>query len=220
VTSSGTRSDWSSLLRIACALIRQVNSAGPVIDHWTLGGGTALMLRIEHRESRDIDIFLPDPQQLGFLDPTKHDFDFETRPSGHIGDGAKFLKLAFANLGEIDFIVAGALTPVAETRTTVEGEAVSLETVPEIITKKIYYRGSGMKPRDIFDIAASGVTHADSIIPELRKYKNSVSSAIAALETLNPDFINRTISQLAIMPRYEAIAKTAGERTKEILRAV
>lgn len=33
----------------------------------TLGGGTALMLQIGHRDSRDIDLFLPDPQLLGWI---------------------------------------------------------------------------------------------------------------------------------------------------------
>jgi hypothetical protein len=30
---------------VACALIRQVNSEQTIIDHWTLGGGTAMMLQ-------------------------------------------------------------------------------------------------------------------------------------------------------------------------------
>src|SRR5262249_800083 len=51
--------------------IRQANSQELVIDEWTFGGGTAMMPQINHRESRDIDIFLPDPQLLPFLDPQK-----------------------------------------------------------------------------------------------------------------------------------------------------
>jgi hypothetical protein len=29
---------------------------------WTLGGGTVLALRHGHRRSKDIDVFVPDPQ--------------------------------------------------------------------------------------------------------------------------------------------------------------
>jgi len=36
-----------------------------MIDSWTFGGGTALMLQIDHRESFDVDIFLDDPLSLG-----------------------------------------------------------------------------------------------------------------------------------------------------------
>jgi hypothetical protein len=65
ITSNG-QSDWARLFRAACALIRQVNSKESIIDNWTFGGSTAMMLQIGHRESRDVDIFLPDPQLLPF----------------------------------------------------------------------------------------------------------------------------------------------------------
>ena len=69
-----------------------------------------MMLQIDHRESRDVDIFLNDPQLLSLLDPQKRDFQFEIPPSDYKGDGARFLKLGFDKIGEIDFIVGGALT--------------------------------------------------------------------------------------------------------------
>jgi hypothetical protein len=50
------------LFLIACDLIDQVNREHKIIDQWTFGGGTALMLQIGHRESDDIDIFLDDHQ--------------------------------------------------------------------------------------------------------------------------------------------------------------
>ena len=40
---------------MACALIRQVNSEQLLIDHWTFGGGTVLMLRYRHRFSKDAE---------------------------------------------------------------------------------------------------------------------------------------------------------------------
>jgi hypothetical protein len=64
-------------------MIEQVNSEQHIIDHWTFGGGTAMMLQIDHRESRDIDIFLPDAQFLAFLDPQKRDFDLEVSASDY-----------------------------------------------------------------------------------------------------------------------------------------
>jgi predicted dienelactone hydrolase len=62
-------SGWAPLFRIACALIRQVNSEQVIIDSWSFGGDTAMRLQIDHRESRDVDIFVPDAQLLSFLDP-------------------------------------------------------------------------------------------------------------------------------------------------------
>jgi hypothetical protein len=98
---SAVRPDWARLFRIACSLIRQVNSEQLIIDSWSFGGGTAMMLQVGHRESHDVDIFLPDAQLLPFLDPKLHDFEFEIRPSDYGGDGTGFLKLAFVGLGEI-----------------------------------------------------------------------------------------------------------------------
>ncbi len=214
------QADWARLFRIARALIRQVNSEQTVIDHWTFGGGTAMMLQIDHRESHDVDIFLPDPQLLQFLDPQKRDFTFEIRPSDYAGDGSSFLKLAFEGIGEIDFIVGHARTSVPTTQRTIEGETVRLETVPEIVTKKIYHRGSSIKPRDIFDIAAAAEQHADSIVRELRSYRDQVTRTLATMDKLNPDFVNRAIAQLSIKEGYISVAGTAIERTKEILRTV
>lgn len=102
-------SDWARLFRIGCALIDQVNSDHKIIDHWTFGGGTAMMLQIDHRESHDVDLFLDDPQLLPYLDPQKQDFKFETAPTGYGGDGTGFLKITFEK-GEIDFIVGQQMT--------------------------------------------------------------------------------------------------------------
>jgi hypothetical protein len=220
VTVPLPKSDWARLFGIACALIRQVNSEQSIIDYWTLGGGTAMMLQIDHRESRDIDIFLSDPQILQFLDPQTHDFQFEIRPDDYAGDGARSLKFVFDRIGEIDFIVAGAVTPSPTTQADIEGETVLLETVPEIITKKIYYRGSSIKPRDIFDIAAASEHHSNTLIEELRSYRDQVTQTLATIDRLNPDFVNRAIAQLAIKDRYKDVAKRAISKCKEILRAV
>jgi hypothetical protein len=205
---------------MAYSLIRQVNSEQKLIDHWTFGGGTALMLQIDHRESRDVDIFLRDPQLLALLDPQKRDFQFEIPPSDCTGDGARFLKLAFEGIGEIDFIVANAMTASPTKQDTIEGETVLLDAIPEIITKKIHYRGSRIKPRDIFDIAAAGEQHAAAIVKELKPRRDQVALALATIERLKPDFVYGAIAQLPIKDRYAAIAKTSLERAKRILQAV
>ncbi|WP_312015324.1 nucleotidyl transferase AbiEii/AbiGii toxin family protein [Bradyrhizobium liaoningense] len=196
-----------------------MNAEQEIIDHWTFGGGTAMMLQIDHRISHDVDIFLPDPQALPFLDPQKHDFNFEIRPADYQGDGARLLKLGF-EFGEIDFIVAPSLTLSPTTQATVEGEVVLLETIPEIIAKKVYHRGESIAPRDIFDIAAGSEKHAESIIRELANYRDSVASTLAAIDKLRPDFVSAVINQLSIKDPYKPIAKVALERTRDLLRAV
>ena len=54
---------WSGLLRHAFRLIDEMRIHGTADPFWTLGGGTVLMLRYQHRRSKDIDIFVPDPDR-------------------------------------------------------------------------------------------------------------------------------------------------------------
>ncbi len=178
-----------------------------------------MMLQIDHRESHDVDIFLQDPQLLPFLDPQTHDFIFEIQPTDYIGDGATSLKLVFKDIGEIDFIVDQPKTAAPTIERVIEGENTLLETIPEIITKKIVHRGASIKPRDIFDIAAAGEDYADAIITALRPYKADVVRTLDALASLNPDFVNNTISQLIIKEKFLPIAKNSIARTKQILEA-
>lgn len=217
---SESGSDWARLFRIALSLIRQVNAEHPVIDHWSLGGGTALMLQLDHRESHDIDIFLADPQLLPYLDPERRDFDFEIRPSECTGDGSQFLKLAFKDIGEIDFVVGPALTRHPTIKRIVAGVQVDLETLAEIITKKIYYRGGSIKPRDIFDIAAAAKNHRMLIVTALRDYKAEVAKALAAIDRLNPEFVNAAIAAMAIRNSHKVVARTAIADAKALLQSV
>ncbi len=168
---SPSRSDWARLFRVATSLIRQVNAEQVIVDSWSFGGGTAMMLQIDHRESHDIDIFLADAQLLSYLDPKLRDFEFEIRPSDYTGDGSQFLKLAFEGIGEIDFVVGSALTQHPTTMQTVEGEEVRLET-------------------------------------------------LAAIERLNPEFVNAAIAGLAIKDSHRPIARTAIADARELLQAV
>lgn len=213
------KSDWARLFRVACSLIEQANSEYHYIDYWTFGGGTAMMLQLHHRESHDVDIFLADPQLLGYLDPSLRGFNFEMMPSDYNRDGTNSLKLSFET-GEIDFIVGQSLTNNPTINQNVQGIDVLLETIPEIITKKIFYRGGSIKARDIYDIAAGAELHGQDIVAALKEYPEKVELAIRAMDRLNPDFVNNAIQALMIKDNYRELSKTAIQRTKEVLLSV
>ena len=104
-------SEWRRLFVIAGDLIDQVHEHGGAYDFaWSFGGDTAMMIQIGHRESHDVDIFIDDGQILGYLDPAKVDLHFKEKPADSGGDGARFQKFAFTDIGEIDFIASGQLT--------------------------------------------------------------------------------------------------------------
>jgi hypothetical protein len=102
----------------------------------------------------------------------------------------------------------------------IEGQAVEIETLPEIITKKICYRGGSIKPRDIFDIAAAAETQRVEIIEALQRYRADVETSIKQIERLNPQFVRQAIADLAIKEGYKNVAETAIERATELLKAV
>ena len=140
-----------------------------------------MMLQIDHRESHDVDFFLHDPQWLAFLDPEKHDFNFEIPPSDYTGDGTGFLKFVFADIGQIDFIIAQPKTAEPVTERVIEDVTTRLETIPAPVAKKIVYRGSAIQPRDIFDIAAASEKYADALVAALSSYTSAVDEAIKSL---------------------------------------
>lgn len=208
-------SQWDILLREAYNLIDHVNRNHSIISSWTFGGGTAMMLQIGHRESHDVDLFLDDPQILPYLTAAVQEYDFKIGTPSYNGDGSGHLKIAFEGVGEIDFIVTGHMTAKYSTKKTILGRQIELETVPEIVAKKVRFRGSNIQPRDIFDIAAAchagfmtDIKLALSKIPEFR------AIAYAKLVKLNPEYVDKIISQLIVRPEYHEIAAKAVEITK------
>jgi hypothetical protein len=190
--------DWVRLFAMACNLIDQVNAEFPVIDEWTMGGGTALMLRIGHRQSHDIDIFVDDSQILGYLDPDKAGFPLIGVPARYGGDGSTFRKFIFPGFGEIDFIVSQHLTDQPFTKTMVEGRLALLETVGEIIAKKIFHRGASITPRDVFDIAAAAGRYRSDIETALAPYPDRVNPALKAIQRQNRAYFDAVIDDLQI----------------------
>ena len=107
-----------------------------------------MMIQIDHRESRDVDLFPDDPQLLSYVEAVVAEMQFALGEANYNGDGFGHLKIAFDGIGEIDFIVTDHITDVPTTNQGIEGRPVALETVPEIIAKKVLYRGSRVQPRD------------------------------------------------------------------------
>jgi len=178
-----------------------------------------MMLQIDHRDSDDIDIFVSDPQVLGYLNPATLDYQFEMSPDGYEGDGSNFIKIKFDAIGEIDFIVAPGLTEKPSIEWLVEGVQINLETVPEIITKKVYFRGATIKPRDIFDIAAAGRNHRDDVVAALAEHPSKVEETLSCMARLNRVFVDDAISQLMVREKFRDQMATAFEDAREILLA-
>ena len=61
-------SKWKQLLELVLPALDELSNELP----WSLGGGTALAISLNHRISYDIDIFFQDASALKFLSPNKN----------------------------------------------------------------------------------------------------------------------------------------------------
>lgn len=145
---------WESLFPKALELVDEIAKHGGIEDpFFTFGGGTVLMLRHNHRMSKDIDLFVPDPQSLGFVNPRLSDVA-EDICNAQYAEAANFIKLHLS-AGEIDFVASpNLLAPEqAYERWELFGRSVRVETAAEIVSKKMYHRGDRATGRDLFDLA-------------------------------------------------------------------
>lgn len=98
---------WESLFPHAFTLMDEVRRHGGIEPFWTFGGGTVLMLRYNHRFSRDIDLFVPDPQYLGFVTPRLS--EAAEAITGDYVEQGNFVKLVL-DAGEIYIVASPNLT--------------------------------------------------------------------------------------------------------------
>lgn len=139
------------MLLHAFTLIDEIATHGGIAEPmWTFGGGTVLMLRHGHRMSKGIDIFVPDPQYLGFVSPRLSDVA-ESVTQDYV-EGPGYIKLLLPE-GEIDFVASPNLTSQAYEEWNLLGRSVKVETSAEIVAKKLYHRGDRATARDLFDLA-------------------------------------------------------------------
>jgi hypothetical protein len=175
---------WRVLLERALGVLDEIRCQQA---DFTFGGGTALALRIHHRVSYDVDLFLRDHDILRALSPNRN------RAARDVTDRwqepGNYLRLECAE-GAIDFIVAGRQTELPPWLYRFMDRDIQVEEPAEIIAKKLKYRGSRLLPRDIFDLLA--VQRADP---------TQIMTAVAAA----PDGARRAADRIErIAVRYRA----------------
>jgi predicted nucleotidyltransferase component of viral defense system len=144
---------WKPLLTAALGVLDGLRERGFGAPDIVLGGGTVLMMRLHHRLSKDIDLFLHDAQWLGLLTPRLN--DGVAALTANYSEQANSLKLVLPG-GDIDFVVAGNVTGMAPSETLdFAGWSLPLESTEEILAKKLYFRAGSLKPRDVFDLVAA-----------------------------------------------------------------
>lgn len=208
---------WQTLFPHALMLLGEVRTYGGIKDpFWTLGGGTVLMFRYRHRLSKDIDIFVPDPQYLGYVSPRLSDVAADLT-SDYIEQPGAFIKLQFEE-GEVDFVASQNLLDEAWETWDILGHAVKVETASEIIAKKMHYRGDRATARDLFDLslvierepdalrqaAPFLVPHRQAFLKQVRQPHPTLKAAFDAIATLD------------YMPSFDHCVSVAGAFLTEL----
>lgn len=175
---------WKSLEERAAKIVTdaEASAAGGRMSP-LLGGGTRLMLDLAHRISRDIDLFIRDPQWIGLLSPRLND-QLGDSVEGYEED-ATFLKLKFSE-GEIDFTVRMSLTGLPPESS--EKSLFLLEPLEEVLAKKLFYRGAYLAPRDLFDWSCLGSRQPETLDMErvaqvIRPRLDSIRQSLERMES-------------------------------------
>lgn len=200
---------WRTLFPRALQLMDHLESVTED-PQWTFGGGTVLMLRLNHRHSKDIDLFVPDPQYLGYVNPRIS--DAAEAISGDYRAGALYVKLIL-DTGEIDVVVGPPLTDPGHELVEFEGRQLRVETSAEVITKKMWHRGNEGNARDLFDLCT--VARAEpAAIEKARPFFDKHGATFIELLESNGDIAKRefqAIMTIGDAPDFEeclAIARS------------
>lgn len=207
---------WQELLPYALSIIDDIQSHGTSNPFWTLGGGTVLMFRYQHRLSKDIDIFVPDPQYLGFVTPRLSDVAAAVSTQ-YVEDQSSYVKLIRPE-GEIDFVVAPNLTQSPFEVWNIGGKTIRVETAAEIIAKKLWHRGDSANARDLFDLSLEIEREPEQLMQAgkfLQKNANQFMEQISSrARVLKTQFSQ--IDTMLYTPSYEEAAMRATQFLKSL----
>lgn len=181
-TSEWPETEWKSLLHSAIGLLDTLREQ----PKWSFGGGTSLGIFYGHRISYDIDIFLSDSDALRDLSPGRNAATRELLLGRSFQYPGNYLKLEL-EAGEIDFIIGSRMTDDPVCRWEFEGRRIFLENPWETAIKKIFYRSSTFKIRDIFDLASVIEKDGDvlfSCLPFVEDKLDRLNDRIDALMTI------------------------------------
>lgn len=160
------------------------------------------MLRLYHRYSKDIDLFVPDPQYLGHVSPRLT--DAAEALTTEYQEAAEFTKLLLPE-GEIDFVVGTPLTDVPWELSEYLDRTIRVETCAEIIAKKMHFRGQFAKARDLFDLCAVAALDPGAIEaarPFMKKNAKAFLERLKGYEDLTRNDFEK-IDSLDFQPTFE-----------------
>ncbi len=178
------------------------------------GGGTALSIYyFQHRLSFDIDLFLIDQQYLSYFSPKHWIEDTSNFNGSQYIDIHNHIGVVSANNIKVDILVdSSSDTVLMDDTKTVFSFDIRVESIEDILAKKIVFRKKDNKARDIFDIAVA-IQNDENILHNLLKNKRVTDEDLqifqTALESINMQKYKTTIDLIEPINEYLSLADEA-----------
>lgn len=182
---------WRGLLHDAIALLDTLKQA----PNWSFGGGTSLAVFYGHRMSYDIDVFVASSETITDLSPGRNPATKALLAGRGYQFPGNYLKLQMAG-GEIDFIVGGRRTRDPVQPWEFEGREILIDTPWETAIKKMFYRPSTFKVRDVFDLAAVIDHHREQLRSNLPEVEDRLDKLIDRLDALSAGYQRMTADDI------------------------
>ena len=178
------------------------------------GGGTALSIYyFQHRLSFDIDLFLIDQQYLSYFSPKHWIEDANNSDDRHYIDTHNHIGVVSANNIKVDILVdSSSDSKLIDASKDIFSFDIRVESIEDILAKKIVFRKKDNKARDIFDIAVA-ISKDDNIIDNLLSNERITSEDLKiflnALESINMQKYKIEINLVEPIGEYIALASKA-----------
>ena len=198
-----------------------IKDAYPYLPHQDnslirFGGGTALAIYyFQHRLSFDIDLFVTDIQVLNYLSP-KHWIEETNSFNGdNYIDLSNHIRVLYKkNNIKVDVLVSqdASSNYLIDNTNSIFTTSIYVESIEDIIAKKIVYRRNDNLTRDIIDIAIS-INHTENILKKLFDAElitlNDIKELYSSLTNLDIETFNEEIEIVAPFKKYLNDAKNA-----------
>lgn len=135
------------------------------------------MYYLDHRMSKDIDVFLYNPQYLNYFLPSLNSY-LEGVATDY-SNQANFIKIKLDS-HEIDFIVSGNITGIKPKTEMINNFIFQMDHPFEIIAKKIFHRHDSFTIRDIFDLAMVYNSDGPNLINALSVIDTDIWKSLSA----------------------------------------
>jgi len=156
-----------------------------------LGGGTALSAYYwQHRFSTDIDMFIHNGtvKDLNKIDPRKASSTIQAKLTkinytGNLKKHPIYTELSIDDESKMQFFVVKGRTTIPYSKVTLWGKSIFIESIEEIIAKKVFYRCEDANARDLFDLGVA-IYKDSTILMSINVGKEKIEKLFASVETI------------------------------------